>query len=332
LATIQNQVPELQLNYHAFDQESKSGWRSLADQEKYLDAAKLIDRYLEDKQDLTDQQRVMLNFHAGQLYACANQPDQANDRLQSTIDAKEPLDPEKWNAYVKATMAFLRRDYSELLKMREAVAKGPIQRNLKTIDQLIQHFGQPYCTALAAQDDNNQQSEAKKILIDMSKAQWVYYLEHSRFSPTIESLGSRFSTRTKDYTYSTLPYSRDAVYLLASANQEGKKNYIAIVYFAHFSFYTPSSGGTDPPLGFTLLCQSRQSFPNSPPKLQPLIPKSDSFGDYVGTDCPVGYSEVEKIVYNGCLRAQRGGNQQLRPGAALRTRQARSLVQQSLLL
>jgi hypothetical protein len=143
---------ELELSYQDFDQRPGGGWRKIADKGKYLEAAKLIDQYEKKKQGLEEWQRVNLRFHAGQLYAFADQKDQALARFKTAIFAKEPADsPLRWNAYVRATIAFLERDRKKLTELREEIAKGPKLEgavpNLDVVDRLIKHFDEPYSVA-----------------------------------------------------------------------------------------------------------------------------------------------------------------------------------------
>ena len=102
---------ELRLSYQDFDQRPGEGWRKTAEQGKFLEAARLIDRYESEKQGLEHWQRVNLRFHAGQLYAFADQKVQALARFKTAL---HPKDSNKshlcWNAYVQATIAFLERN------------------------------------------------------------------------------------------------------------------------------------------------------------------------------------------------------------------------------
>lgn len=148
-----NEPPkELELSYEAFDQRPGGGWRKIAEEGKLLEAARLIDRYEKEKKGLEEWQRVNLRFHAGQLYAFANQNDQALARFKTALRAKEPADsPISWNAYVRATIAFLERDRKKLTELREEIATGPkhqgVVPNLDVVDRLIEHFDEPYSVA-----------------------------------------------------------------------------------------------------------------------------------------------------------------------------------------
>lgn len=148
-----NELPkELEVSYEAFDQRAGSGWRKIADEGKYLEAAKLIDRYEKEKKGLEEWQRVNLRFHAGQLYAFADQKDHALSHFKKALIAKEPgASPIRWNAYVRATIAFLERDRKKLTELREEIAKGPklqgVVPNLDVVDRLIEYFDEPYALA-----------------------------------------------------------------------------------------------------------------------------------------------------------------------------------------
>lgn len=143
---------ELQLGYEAFDQQPRSGWRKIAGEGRYQEAAALIDRYLLQNRALKEWQRVNLQFHAAQLYALANQNEPALTRLRMALLKEEPADsPIRWNVYVRATMAFLEQDRKKLAELREEIAQGPkfrnVTPNLDIVDRLLECFGQPYSVA-----------------------------------------------------------------------------------------------------------------------------------------------------------------------------------------
>ena len=145
-------VEGLTLDYEAFDQRPSAGWRQLADGGKPLEAARLIDRYEERGTALKHWQRVNLRFHAGQLYAFAGRKDPAIARFRASLTHDEPADsPIRWNAYVRATIAFLDGDLRGLTVRRGEIAEGPkldgIVPNLDVVDRLIAHFGEPYSVA-----------------------------------------------------------------------------------------------------------------------------------------------------------------------------------------
>jgi hypothetical protein len=142
----------LDRGYNAFDQKPGRGWRPLAEKGRFLDAGILIDAYIKKHEDIDESQRVNLNFHAGQMYAYANDAETAIERFGKSTYAEEPPDlPLRWNAYVQATIAFLNKDLKQLKECREEIAAGPTfqgeKANLDVVDRLIDNFGKPYFEA-----------------------------------------------------------------------------------------------------------------------------------------------------------------------------------------
>ena len=146
------------LDYNAFDQRPGRGWRQLAENGKFLDAARLIDQYIENHKSLDASQRVNLNFHAGQMYAFADDYRTAIDRFSVSTYAEEPPDlPLRWNAYVQATIAFLNKDMKRLEECRKEILEGPTfdgeKANLDVVARLIKHFDRPYAEAYGGRRD-----------------------------------------------------------------------------------------------------------------------------------------------------------------------------------
>ena len=172
-ATSQNIcVPErptiLALPYVTFDQNMDAGWRAVAARaECTVEAADLIKQYRERK----DAESRSLAWHEGQLRAEAGQSLDAIALMRSTL--RPALlwgrSQDDWNSYVRATIAFLRRDRAGLLDARRRLAaypdppanyvwideEGRQQRgkpvgwpyNLDVVDGLINCFDQPQCEA-----------------------------------------------------------------------------------------------------------------------------------------------------------------------------------------
>ncbi len=144
----------LRMDFESFDQRPGRGWRLFAERGEHLAAAKLIERYLEANKELEPYQLVALTFHAGQMYAFAGETEPALRCFEQALLEQEPAGPVRWNAYVKATMAFLRRDRDKLRECRNQIAEGPKLQgktpNLSVVDALIDNFDQPYCEAYRA--------------------------------------------------------------------------------------------------------------------------------------------------------------------------------------
>jgi hypothetical protein len=140
-------------DYHAFDQRPGEGWRKLADAGKRIEAAELIDDYCRrNEPSLKEWQLVNLRFHAGQLYAFEGKKETALARFKVALYAEEPAEsPVRWNAYGRATIAFLAGDRPTLVAMRDEIAQGPKLAgkipNLDVVDRLLERFGQPYAEA-----------------------------------------------------------------------------------------------------------------------------------------------------------------------------------------
>ncbi|HWU70214.1 MAG TPA: hypothetical protein VN017_02520, partial [Pseudoxanthomonas sp.] len=67
--------------------------------------------------------KPILNWHEGQMRASAGQTERAIALLSSA--RKNEAGQEAWNAYVDATVAFLRKDKPVLLAARERLMKVP---------------------------------------------------------------------------------------------------------------------------------------------------------------------------------------------------------------
>ena len=142
----------LALTYAEFDQRPHSGWRALADEKQFGEAAALIEAYLARHPQLDRFQRSNLHFHAAQLLAFAGKTEPALKHLErARLDPEPESSPIRWNDYVSATAAFLQRDRLRLVAARERIAKGAaVDReipNLAVVDRLIARFDEPYAEA-----------------------------------------------------------------------------------------------------------------------------------------------------------------------------------------
>lgn len=158
----------LGLDFRAFDQDLNGGWRSVSQNPACRGkAADLIKAYREFniKPRLTT-----LYWHEGQLRAEAGEVDAAVSLM--ALAKKEPFlhgfDQGDWNAYVDATIAFLRGERRKLLAARKRLAEFPVPEgyryrdahgmlrtgrppgwpyNLDVVDGLIRCFGRSYAEA-----------------------------------------------------------------------------------------------------------------------------------------------------------------------------------------
>jgi hypothetical protein len=140
--TKQESSPECNVNYkqmlaldvNSFDQDTSRGWRALAQQARCKErAAEAIKLY----RDFTISRLTSLYWHEGQLRAELGQDEQAIALMRRA--KKPPLEfgqPQgDWNAYVDATIAFLKRDKVALLQARKVLAEFPLPDNYKYMDK-----------------------------------------------------------------------------------------------------------------------------------------------------------------------------------------------------
>jgi hypothetical protein len=112
-------------------------------------SAPLIDAYtLTHQATLLPYQSRILFFHAGQDYAMSNAYGTAVARFQNAFDKDEPQEPEfHWNAYVSATIAFLKKDKDALVAARAKFPDPPgggDVTNVKIVDRFLKCFDSNY--------------------------------------------------------------------------------------------------------------------------------------------------------------------------------------------
>lgn len=161
----------LQLEFSAFDQDLEGGWRALYKRpECRKEAADVIRLY---RQLNVEPRLTTLKWHEGQLRAEMGETEEAIALMASA--KKEPFphgqSQDDWNAYVDATIAFLRGERDQLLSARERLARFPLPDgyryidsegalqagrppnwppNLDVVDGLIRCFGRSYEEAYGA--------------------------------------------------------------------------------------------------------------------------------------------------------------------------------------
>ncbi|KTE77661.1 hypothetical protein [Sphingopyxis sp. A083] len=149
----------LLLDERAFDQDMNGGWRPLAANECYFEAAELIQKWRESHgaKDST------LYWHEGQMRASAGQYSQAVSLFEAS---RHPADQDRkwgWNLYVDGSIAFLKGDINALRSARDKLSVLPAPpeledlkdingnpsrvawpMNLHVLDAFMRCWGQPY--------------------------------------------------------------------------------------------------------------------------------------------------------------------------------------------
>ena len=148
----------LSLPWKEFDQTQNCGWRVYVNltRKQYLEAAKLMEAYLERHSELTPRQRAITHYHAAHQYIYRAVRTGVGDALealphldQAIVPAKDTPPSLDWNDMVIATKAFLLGDRTTLLAVKERVAAMPPDavRFLKSPvspDDSLNNLGKPY--------------------------------------------------------------------------------------------------------------------------------------------------------------------------------------------
>lgn len=141
-------------DWYTFDQ-SADGFRTLVSGERYcpLLAAELIVDYLERHRGLSTSERYVSEFHAGQQFAGANDVGRALPHFYRGFNPDEdPDSSNRWNAYVRATIAFLEQDRLTLeasLKVLEAHEDNRMNAiNLRMVRGFAKNVGRTYNEAV----------------------------------------------------------------------------------------------------------------------------------------------------------------------------------------
>ena len=125
------------LPYAAFDsRDGPFGWRTLVATGCTDSAVSLLVHYSEaNRSTLASAPRREVAFPIGQALAMANRPEEAIGPLEQALD---PEAPPEWATYVKATLAFLRRDTVALRAAHSAYETlAPGSMRLRIIEGLI---------------------------------------------------------------------------------------------------------------------------------------------------------------------------------------------------
>jgi hypothetical protein len=137
-------------SFRAFTQLQSFGWRGLAEQRRYDDAAALVRRYLKiHLDDLETWQVSVLQFHEAQMLACAGDTAGALALLPGSRIIPQPKELAiDWNAMVDAVEAFLEKDRDALIMAQSKIdlrGDSPANRIEKErVAQLVSNFGRKY--------------------------------------------------------------------------------------------------------------------------------------------------------------------------------------------
>jgi len=152
----------LALDYRAFDQQPRGGWRGLVEAGCPYAAAEIVDAYIEKYPDRAADYPV-LHFHAGQLRAFVGEGEAAVSHMQQAIATHargERVYGPHWETYVGATIAFLNRDEPGLRRLYDRLrgridgppgappafdrSKAGDAEHIRIIRGLIDCFDRPY--------------------------------------------------------------------------------------------------------------------------------------------------------------------------------------------
>lgn len=141
-------------DWETFDQKPE-GFRTLVMGERYCprEAGKLIAEYLLQHSDLDAKQRYVSEFHAGQQFAGVDDRPRALAHFYRGFNPHEDVSSSnRWNAYVRATIAFLEKDRDTLeasLKVLEAHQDNRMNAiNVKLVRSFAANFGKTYDEAI----------------------------------------------------------------------------------------------------------------------------------------------------------------------------------------
>jgi hypothetical protein len=142
----------LSQDFDTFDQKP-NGWRSLYDGTEAcnLTIALLVDGYhMTNQSKMLPWQDRLSYWHAGQSYAFLGLPEVAVERFSHSFDPDEQDTPDfHWNAYVRASLAFLSKDRAALEKARDEFTKvAPLEaNNYKIVERFLRCFDTSYFEA-----------------------------------------------------------------------------------------------------------------------------------------------------------------------------------------
>jgi hypothetical protein len=148
--TITSSNSVLTFNQTAFDSDTCC-WRKLCEDKKYLDAANLIVSYLKASEPTN---KHSLNWHAGQMFACAHSDELAKKYFKRTYSIFYKwfgdADAKTWYYYAKGTIASI--DHNKKSLERAILIwsiKFPKDNNYNILVKLYENWGKSYDVVLS---------------------------------------------------------------------------------------------------------------------------------------------------------------------------------------
>ncbi len=139
---------QAKLTYELFDsRHGPTGWRSLNTAGCTDAALQLLTAYASSNDArMSPEQKLELKFHCGQVLALAGRETEA---LPYFLQASSAQATAEWQAYVAATVAFLKRDAPGLAVARETYAAvAPGSRRLRIVDGFVACPDESYAKAV----------------------------------------------------------------------------------------------------------------------------------------------------------------------------------------
>lgn len=146
----------LTLSFTLFDQTPNQGWRSLgssnASLQKLQTMAMVLESYIDrNKQSLSQSEMEILHFHAGQVYALAEDNQEALNHFKQAYtnihDVDLSQEEKAWILYVRATIAFLEKDLYTLKSCAEELKNNfsmILVSNIKIVQKMLKNHDQSY--------------------------------------------------------------------------------------------------------------------------------------------------------------------------------------------
>ena len=139
---------QVKLTYETFDsRHGPTGWRSLNAAGCTDAALRLLTAYASlNEARMSLEQKLELQFHCGQVLALAGREAEALPYFLQAVSSQATAE---WQAYVAATVAFLKRDAPGLAAAREAyAAAAPGSRRLLIVDGFVACPDESYAKAV----------------------------------------------------------------------------------------------------------------------------------------------------------------------------------------